>query len=122
MLDDGYDGRRAGREPLAQRLQALIREARVFELGRQATHQGAHRRRHHQRRPGDQADSCPGHATQHSAFAAAHVGRFSDVQLAVLILADNGRVLDSDQPLPLEGLKLFKRLVGCFLVLKRSYN
>ncbi|MFC2038140.1 hypothetical protein ACFLYD_09355 [Chloroflexota bacterium] len=105
-----------GCKPSPQGFQALIGETRVSQPGGQATHQGADRDRDGQDRPGDQADGRAANATEHRAFAAAHIVGLSNVQLAFFILAQDGSILDLDELFLLGPFQLLQGFFGalCF--------
>jgi hypothetical protein len=66
----------------------------------------------HADRPAQQADHAADNGADAGPFAAAHVGCFFNVQLALFILANNGRIVDLDQTLPFRLFQFSQRLLG----------
>jgi hypothetical protein len=59
--------------------------------------------------------------TKGNALAACHVGRLLDMHLALVVLAQHGSIVDSDEALPLQFLQHAQGIACALLILERCH-
>ena len=122
VLDDGDDSRAAGLHELAHFLELLVAKAQVDDLAAQRA--GGCTQDNAADGPAGQNanDAARDGANARTAPDALDLGRLFELQLAVAVFGDHGRIPDADEPEPLEFLDFAQNLAGTFFLSKSCHN